>query len=539
MSPLVRSIIVLVMLWLAAPGTLASRSVPLFPLSSPDAFGRITTESQPNALVQATGVARGAGSISGYNWSAIYDAMGRRLRTVHAVVTAGVAGANTTTDSFYDPQVEFGEIGVALNGARTWKVMGPDLGGAYGSWQGVGGLEATVRESDLQVTPVVADHFGNVVARVSGGQVLWSSNHVDGYGPLLGGAMPRISDSVSLAEASVWRGKRMDPTGFYWLGARHYEPVSGRFLSPDPAGHEGSYDLYSFANGDPVNSFDPDGRLGKAALDRTMEWGVNKWRDGVSTYNGLMSSETRGQTLTDFIYGENVGAFNWMVDSARSAGSLAVGGQFTSYFNNQALDYLSGQGTDFINDMGCVLGADPNSGAARTGEFWSQAALTTGSLFAGQGELKIVSGAERGVLAAESGLSTGRQVGWVNPIPKYDVNAPWYRYTTPSFGIDAGVVTEGRTAAQIAATKAHEGQHIMDVVAHPQITHLATQKGFFPGSGISRYWLEYRGYSAGGQLQGLGTPFQSFNTLQKVNFGMDALIFGGGTAGAIYMNSGN
>ncbi len=114
-----------------------------------------------------------------------------------------------------------------------------------------------------QVTPVVADHFGNVVAQVSGGQVLWSSNHVDGYGPLLGGAMPRISDSVSLAEASVWRGKRMDPTGFYYLGARHYEPTSGRFLSPDPAGHEGSYDLYSFANGDPVNSFDPDGRYGK------------------------------------------------------------------------------------------------------------------------------------------------------------------------------------------------------------------------------------------------------------------------------------
>ncbi len=507
MSLLVRSIFILVMLWLTAPGALASRSVPLFPLSSPDAFGRITGETLPNTVIQASGLAYGAGSVSatldgsplstvsynpssgdgrwtaelslgpgshtlamraahplgcfsstntssfsveapsgavttvfdnagyavsrswsnctqtlkwdgagrlvsvtqrdaqsnGYNWSAIYDALGRRLRTVHAVVTAGVAGANTTVDSFYDPQVEFEEIGVALNGARTWKVMGPDLGGAYGSWQGVGGLEATVRESDLQVTPVVADHFGNVVARVSGGQTLWSSNRVDGYGPLLGGGMPVLSASTSLAEASVWRGKRIDPTGFYYLGARHYEPTSGRFLSPDPAGHEGSYDLYSFANGDPVNSFDPDGRYGKAALDRTMQWGVNRWRDDVSTYNRLMSPETRGQTLTDLIYGGNLGAFNWVADSARSAGSLAVGGQFTSYFNNQALDYLSGQGTGFINDVGCVLGADPNSGAARTGEFWSQTILTTGSLFAGQGELKIVRGAERGVLAAESG----------------------------------------------------------------------------------------------------------------------------------------
>ncbi|MBI5396095.1 MAG: RHS repeat-associated core domain-containing protein [Verrucomicrobia bacterium] len=45
----------------------------------------------------------------------------------------------------------------------------------------------------------------------------------------------------------------------------YYDPVAGRFLSPDPLGHEASMDLYSYANGDPVNFMDPDGRFGKNA----------------------------------------------------------------------------------------------------------------------------------------------------------------------------------------------------------------------------------------------------------------------------------
>lgn len=37
----------------------------------------------------------------------------------------------------------------------------------------------------------------------------------------------------------------------------------GNFLSPDPFGHSSSMSLYDYANGDPVNRFDPDGRFGK------------------------------------------------------------------------------------------------------------------------------------------------------------------------------------------------------------------------------------------------------------------------------------
>ena len=46
--------------------------------------------------------------------------------------------------SIYDPQVEFLEIGVNVNGVQAYKVYGPDLNGTYGGLQGTGGLEATI-----------------------------------------------------------------------------------------------------------------------------------------------------------------------------------------------------------------------------------------------------------------------------------------------------------------------------------------------------------------------------------------------------------
>jgi RHS repeat-associated protein len=210
------------------------------------------------------------GSSNGYDWSAIYDCLGRRLQTSHQPVTGGAAqGQATVLDSWYDPLVEFGEIAVAVNGQRTWKVYGPDLNGRYGNLQGIGGFEATIKESDGQSTGILNDHFGNAVAKVSGTAVSWNATKVGGYGPLPGQTASLLSDSVPLADATVWRGKRLDPTGFYYNGARYYEPQSGRFLSPDPMGHAGGMSLYDYANGDPINYCDPDGRWSKGSVAET------------------------------------------------------------------------------------------------------------------------------------------------------------------------------------------------------------------------------------------------------------------------------
>src|SRR4030095_3173561 len=82
-----------------------------------------------------------------------------------------------------------------------------------------------------------------------------------------------------LAEAVVWQDQRIDPTGFYWRGARYYDPLAGRFLSPDPAGYSGStWDLYAFCDNDHINKFDPDGRLAKS-----LAYGIGDVMDHYST----------------------------------------------------------------------------------------------------------------------------------------------------------------------------------------------------------------------------------------------------------------
>ena len=221
-----------------------------------DAFNRLIKLAQRNALG------------TGYDWTAVYDAFGRRLRTTQqAIVANAPSGSPLETRSTFDPQVEFLEIGVAINGVKAWKVYGPDLNGRLGGLQGTGGLEATILDTGGTAKGVINDLFGNGAGSVTGSTVSWFTTRSGGYGPLPGITAEALTDITKLAEATAWRSRRIDPTGFYNLGARYYEPTSGRFLSPDPYGHGSDMSLYAFANGDPVNGFDPDGRLAKKAKD--------------------------------------------------------------------------------------------------------------------------------------------------------------------------------------------------------------------------------------------------------------------------------
>ena len=146
------------------------------------------------------------------------------------------------------------------SGRSHWKVYGPDLNGHFGSLQGTGGLEATILDAGGTTQGVINDQFGNGVASVSGSTVTWFATRVGAYGPLPGSPAATLTDITQLAAATAWRGRRIDPTGFYDLGARYYEPTSGRFLSADPMGYGASPSLYDFSLGDPINRFDPDGR---------------------------------------------------------------------------------------------------------------------------------------------------------------------------------------------------------------------------------------------------------------------------------------
>ena len=85
-----------------------------------------------------------------------------------------------------------------------------------------------------------------------------------------------------LASQPRFAGHEFDPeSGLYYMGARYYDPVAGRFLSPDPA--RSTANPYEYANGNPISFIDPDGRSGEEAplsrWQRFKKWtGINNWR---------------------------------------------------------------------------------------------------------------------------------------------------------------------------------------------------------------------------------------------------------------------
>jgi RHS repeat-associated protein len=201
-----------------------------------------------------------------------------------------------------------------------WKVYGPDLNGRFGGLQGTGGLEAVILDADGTTTGVINDQFGNGVASVSGGTVTWFTTRVGAYGPLPGIQAQTLTDVTQLAASTAWRSRRIDPTGFYWLGARYYEPTSGRFLSADPMGQAASPSLYDFAGGDPVNYFDPTGRCKNPANNVDYK--------GIGGFFSALQNveETASQRLLDGIENSLVGAGKYGLDLFDGLTSLFVTG---------------------------------------------------------------------------------------------------------------------------------------------------------------------------------------------------------------------
>jgi RHS repeat-associated protein len=185
------------------------------------------------------------------------------------MVTNGVGGVALpkTINQYFDPSVEFLELGETDNGVTTWKIYGPDLNGTYGGMNGVGGLEAVV-SGTATPSPIVSDIRGNgyAVYNVPRATLTWYSSWPTGFGAVPSYRVLPLGQGVEIAAASAWRGKWSDISGLYWLGARYYDPVTGRFLGADPLGHEADPSLYTFCGGDPINSFDSDGRITSSAL---------------------------------------------------------------------------------------------------------------------------------------------------------------------------------------------------------------------------------------------------------------------------------
>jgi len=278
----------------------------------------------------------------GFNWSAVYDGLGRRLSTTTMLVSNGVPSSvlPQTLSSFFDPQSDFLELGVLLNSApqveflqedaspsvqTVWKLYGPDSDGTYGGENGTGGLEG-VSPYLGTFNPVISDARGNVLAEVTNGVASWTLARPTGYGAVPSYLPVAYGNGVDLAQSSAWRGREVDVTGYYHLGLRDYDPVAGQWLSYDPLWNAGDPNGQSFCAGDPVDYFDPSGMFGKKV-------GNSLWNGINTAANNYVLGETDAiklETGTSYQIGLNAAA---VTDRAKGLGSspLEAGYEGTGY----------------------------------------------------------------------------------------------------------------------------------------------------------------------------------------------------------------
>ncbi|HWY30593.1 MAG TPA: RHS repeat-associated core domain-containing protein, partial [Candidatus Acidoferrum sp.] len=314
----------------------------------------------------------------GFNWSAVYDGLNRRISTTITLVSNGVPSVIPPQmfSSYYDPQTECLELGVLLTAApqqefleseaspsiqTTWKLYGPDLNGQYGGLNGVGGFDA-VSPYQNNFDPVISDARGNVLAEETNGVPYWTLARPTGYGAVPGYRPVAFGNGVDLAHSSVWRGHEVDVTGFYYLYNRYYDPVAGQWLSFDPTPNDIDPNGQSYCGGDSINYFDPDGRLGKGAVFSAKDVAVGT---GTFLWNILSAASLADDP-------------NAAVDAEESLQGLENTASGLKYLGGQAWQGNWG----FIGKS--LTGGEGRSGAFRV----SYAGTSIASFFVGAGEVR-------------------------------------------------------------------------------------------------------------------------------------------------------
>ncbi|MFG2013768.1 RHS repeat-associated core domain-containing protein [Actinomadura geliboluensis] len=151
----------------------------------------------------------------------------------------------------------------ALNGATTATAT---------RYYTFAGQTIAMRTSDGTITYLAADHQGTAQIAVNSTTQQTTVRRFTPFGSIRG-----MDDDATWPGDKGFVGGTQDPTGLTHLGAREYDPDTGRFISVDPLMDQADpqqMNGYTYANNSPVTNADPDGNM------------CRRTRDGLECFNG-------------------------------------------------------------------------------------------------------------------------------------------------------------------------------------------------------------------------------------------------------------
>ncbi|AWZ03338.1 MULTISPECIES: ricin-type beta-trefoil lectin domain protein [unclassified Streptomyces] len=179
---------------------------------------------------------------AGQKWTAtdqttsyVYDASGLQLIQRNPGKTIIRLGSD---------QLTYDTVAKTLTGTRYYPIPG--------------GL-TMVREGTTVMSIQLADHHGTGLLSLDSGTLAVSRRASDPFGNPRG---PQPAPGVWDGDKGFVGGTQDDKTGLTNLGARQYQPSTGRFITTDPllvVTDPQQWNGYAYSNNDPVNLSDPSG----------------------------------------------------------------------------------------------------------------------------------------------------------------------------------------------------------------------------------------------------------------------------------------
>jgi len=181
-----------------------------------------------------------------------YDAAGRRLW-----VWDGTAGTNWFV---YDGNQVVADLNSTGGLVRSY-VWGTGIDSL---------LSMTVYGGTTNTYYALKDHLGSVLALTDGAGNIVESYRYDAWGrTTVYGANGNELTVSAIGNRYCWQGREYSfKTGLYYFRARWADPVTGRWLSPDPLGISGGLNLYAIMGCNTANFKDPFGLCKNSNINR-------------------------------------------------------------------------------------------------------------------------------------------------------------------------------------------------------------------------------------------------------------------------------